>query len=385
MVRKAKKSKLTWRKDGPVAAQLFRDLYFKKYQLNPITGKFNVNEIYRDPTRPYHNINQTSFPSHLANTWERVQNYRDQGTGLGSEKFRLLVRLHEPPNPEDKAPAEEAESDEDSSYKDEGEEDIDLEGAESDSGVSEANAEGQIEDNKYKMSSFDKKTPKKPTPSTADRRVIDNNVKYSFAEPDGRIAFVYHVPSGFDGTFELNDANTKVIKKEIMQLWSYDAEAVYGRLGLTRHNVHVVGLQAEMDAKKRRDIAAMGQNPDEYEGEIFVRTEAFNLEEPVEPYFIDHAGEETTDVWIDASQSGGEWVFFWLKKKQSRGGRSARLNRNRNRRREEGNNDSNPRGPRNRVDDEEDDGMEGLWSEIVCLVKEIKASMEQELDSALNI
>ena len=129
------------------------------------------------------------------------------------------------------------------------------------------------------------------------------------------------------------------MKKEVMQPWSYDAVAVYSWLGLTAHNVHVVGLQAEMNAKKRRDIAAMGQNPDEYEGEIFVRTEAFDLGTEVEPYFIDNFGDETTDVWIDASRTGGEWVYFWLKKKQSRGGRSARLNRNRNRSREGGDGD----------------------------------------------
>ena len=301
MPRTAKKSKASWRRDGPIAAQLFRDLYFKKYQINPSTGKFNVNEIYRDPTRPYHNLNQTSFPPHLQSTWERVQSYRDQGTGLGSEKFKTLVRLHEPPQPEDQGPssADNGEEEDDSEYENESEDDVDLKGVDSDSGVSEAKAEGRIKDSRTKMSASEKKTPsKKGAPSSSSKAVvIDNNVKYSFAEPDGRLAFVYHVPSGFDGTFELNEANNKVVKKEIMQPWSYDAVAVYCRMGLTAHNVHVVGLQAEMDAKKRRDIAAMGQNPDEYEGEIFVRTEAFDIGQEVEPFFIDHAGEETTDVW----------------------------------------------------------------------------------------
>eukprot|EP00977_Amphora_coffeiformis_P026437 scaffold26354_cov205-Amphora_coffeaeformis.AAC.1 len=350
MPRKAQKSKLTWSKDGPVAAQLFRDLYFKKYQIDPTTGKFNINEIYRDPTRPFKDLNQTSFPKHVTSTWERVQAYRDQGTGLGSEKFRTLVRLHEPPQPEDQAPASDIfEEEEDSAYQDEDEDDIDLFGFESDSGCSEANANGEIKDVLTKDMS-DKNTPKKSAP--VKPIIVDNSVKYSFSEPDGRLAYVYHVPSGFDGTFELDEANTKVMKKEIMQPWSYSAEAVYSRLGLTAQNVHVVGLQAVMDAKKRRDIAAMGQNADEYEGQIFVRTVAFDLGEEVEPYFIDHAGEETTDVWIDASDHGGEWVFFWLKKKQSRGGRSARLNRNRNRRRTgDGEAQDSPASQRNRVDE----------------------------------
>ena len=197
MPRKAKKSKLTWNRDGPVAAQLFRDFYFKKYQPDPTTGKFSANEIYRDPDRPYSGLNQTSFPSHINSTWERVQTYRDQGTGLGSEKFRKLVRLHEPPQPEDRAPKvqdedgdkdedeDEDEDEDDSDYEDDGEEDVDLEGADSDSGVSEAKAEGQIKDTK-KMS--EKKTPKKsaaPTKGSNGPKVIDNNVKYSFAEPDG--------------------------------------------------------------------------------------------------------------------------------------------------------------------------------------------------------
>ena len=46
-------------------------------------------------------------------------------------------------------------------------------------------------------------------------------------------------------------------------------------------------------------------------------------------------------------------MYFWLKKKVARGGRSARLNRNRNRRASSDHN--NPRGsPRNRIDDRED-------------------------------
>ena len=357
MVRKATKSKLTWKRDGPVAAQLFRDLYFKKYRPNP-NGEFNVNEIYRDPTRQYQGLNQSTFKGHITSTWERVQNYRDQGTGLGSEKFRKLIRLHEPPEPEDQQPVHHGESDQDSSYNDNDEEDISLEGFESDSGASQAVEQGEIQD----INMSEKKTPGKKESGTTV--TVDNNVKYAFNEPDGRMGFCYHVPSGFDGTFELNEANTKVMKKEVQHSWTYNAEAVYARMGLSANNVHVVGLQAVMDEKKRRDVVAMGQNPDEWEGEIYIRSEAFDIGQEVEPYFIDHNGEETTDVWIDASSEGGEWVFFWLKKKVPRVARSARLNRNRNRRRPVGEPDTNPRRPGNvhvEPDGEEgDDSMSGI-------------------------
>ena len=253
-----------------------------------------------------------------------------------------MIHLHEPPKPEDRQSRtagleDEEEEEEDSDYKEEEEADIDLD--------SDFEAEFATE----KVMSDNKKTPKK---APNKPKVVDNNVKFSFEEPDGRIAFVYHVPSGFDGTFELNEANDMVMKKELMQNWMYDAVAVYACLGLTAHNVHVVGLQAQMNAKRRADILAMGQNPDEFAGEIYVRTEAFEVGTEVEPFFIDHAGEETTDVWIDASAAGGEWVYFWLKKKQSRGGRSARLNRNRNRNRND-DTDPNPRGPHGRVEDED--------------------------------
>ena len=44
-----------------------------------------------------------------------------------------------------------------------------------------------------------------------------------------------------------------------------------------------------MDAKQRADILAMGQNPDEFSGKIYVCTEAFDVGTEVEPFFIDNA------------------------------------------------------------------------------------------------
>ena len=81
--------------------------------------------------------------------------------------------------------------------------------------------------------------------------------------------------------------------------------------------------------------------------------EAFDTGYEVEPYFLDHAGDETTDVWIDTFNSGGEWVYFWNKKKESCGGQSARLNHNRNRRRNGEEDTDMPDGYRRHVEDED--------------------------------
>ena len=320
-----------WKKSGAIAAQLFRDIFFGKYQRRP-DGKFDLNEIFNDPSRPYRTLTKNSFYKHIEEIADRVDAYKRDGSGLQTEAFRRLCRLHDPPPPEDRAPIEENETgDDDSSFAlQASDESITLGDVDTiESAIRDLNINGDIQD--VQVPATPKGKMKKEEKLEAMNQ--DTFLKYSFSEADGRFGYVYHVPSGFDGTFELSDDGRKVVKKEIMQHWMYDAVAVYERMGLDANNVHVVGLQAAMNEKKKDDIKKMGQNPRTYKGEIWRKTEAFNLGYEAEPYFIDNGGEQTTDVWIDGTSAGGEWVFFWLKKKQERVGTSARLNRNRRRNR----------------------------------------------------
>jgi hypothetical protein len=49
-------STVKWNKNGPIAAELFRDFHLKKYN-----NKTPVAEINADPTRPYSQINLNTF------------------------------------------------------------------------------------------------------------------------------------------------------------------------------------------------------------------------------------------------------------------------------------------------------------------------------------
>ena len=352
MPKTAEKSKLTWNKNGPVAAQLFRDLYFGKYKPNPDTDKFEANEIFNDPARPYSDLNRTSFPRHIATTWERVQTYKRSGTGLGTETFRRLVNLQVEPPPEDRAPVKDgdkAEDSDDDPYEDDAEEDITLGDFDEESAFEELKKNGGKNISDSKPNSKKQSNSQTKVTNNTENMPESNKLKFMFQEPDGRLALVYHLESGFDGTFELNEGNNIIYQKQIKSPWMYNAQKVYERLGLTADNVHVVGLQAEMDAQRKRDIAAMGQDPDTYTGEIWTKTLAFELPFEVFPYFIDSKGNETTDVWLDGGDDG-EWVFFWLKDASKRKkGTSARINRNRKARRDNGNgnNERTGQSPRN--------------------------------------
>lgn len=90
-----------WNKYGPFAAQLFRDLYFKKYTRREQDNKFDALAIFNDPTRDYHKLNKNSFYQRVNEIEERVRSYRANGTGLGTSEFRQLVNLKNIPPPED--------------------------------------------------------------------------------------------------------------------------------------------------------------------------------------------------------------------------------------------------------------------------------------------
>lgn len=246
--------------------------------------------------------------------------------------------------PEANSAAAERESDDESAYEDEAEEDIAFEDFDEESvfeELKENNGES-ISDSPIKKKKGNKPTTQKTMPES------NGQTKYMFKEPDGRLALVYHLESGFDGTFELDGANRKVIKKRVKSNWMYNARTVYERLGLTADNVHVVGLQAEMDKQRKKDVRAMGQDPETYNGEIVIEEEAFALPFEVFPYFIDARGNQTTDVWLDGGDHG-DWVFFWLRDSSTRKrATAARINRNRNRPREGGDTNNRPnRSPRN--------------------------------------
>ena len=324
-----------WHKNKPIAAQLFRDIFFGKYKRGS-TGKFNFHEIFNDPTREYNTLAEKSFYAHIESTAKRVEKYKKDGSGLETEAFWRLCRLHKPPLPDERAtnledPQHKEEEDEDSTFYRDDEDNITLGSIDTveESAIKEVKKSGKITD------SADKKPPPKPTHVLMPPTV--GATRYSFTTPNGHMGFAFQPPSGFDGSLELSESNSEVLCREIVPPELYDAVTVYKRLGLPADNVHVVALQAEMDKQREADIIAMGKDPTNYQGQIERKWVAFQLEEEAEPTFFDNRGHESDDIWIDSSDHGdSEWIFFWLKKKKAqKGGKTARLNRNRRRQRDE--------------------------------------------------
>lgn len=347
--KQTKKATTRWNKTGPIAAQLFRDIFFGKYKRNS-AGKFDFNEIYNDPTREYTGLAEKSFYNHIESVAERVAKYKKDGSGLGTEAFRRLCRLHEPPPPEDcgkdkeeKSGFAEESDPEDSTFASDLEDDITLESfeEEEESAFKELKETGNITDTKKKQNK--QKNISSGPPKQVTMPPTSGATRYTFTTPNGHMGFAFQPPSGFDGSLELSEDNTQVICREVIPDDLYDAVVVYKRLGLHTDNVHVVALQAEMDRQKKLDILAMGRDPSNHIGEIWRKWVAFDLGEKVEPTFFDNRGQVTDDIWIDGSDHGAsEWIFFWLKKKAERkGGKSARLNRNRRRRQDENNGGNN--------------------------------------------
>ena len=342
------KASQSWKKNGPIAAQLFRDIFFGKYQKGA-NGKFNTKAIYDDPSRDYHTLPRTSFYRHIKSTAQRVDQYRLNGTGLDTEEFCQLVNLSTPPPPEDRAaePAtglEDQDEEEDPNYEDEEEEDIkeDIEGFEAEELDIAKQAAEEVAESIQRARRTTRTTPRK----TDD--MPDNITKYLAMEPDGRLIGVIHLPSGFDGTIEFNegDEKTAVFQKEVKQQWMYNASRVFQKKGLGRNNVHVISLQAQMDKQKKKDIKAMGEDPDMYTGPITISSKIFDLPYPVTPFFYDEDNNPTGDIQVDGDEA--EWAYFWMldAKKNKPKAQKTRLVRNRNRRRngtnENNNNHANP-------------------------------------------
>ena len=341
-----------WSKYSPEAAQLFRDLYFKKYERRE-DGKFDGDGIYNDPTRPYSKLNYNAFYSHIEEIDDRVQAYRSTGTGLGTANFRRLVNIKKIPPPEDrgegftnnedsdeekKEEEKQAEDEEralssdsdDSSYFGAKEDDESLE----DDSSSGSSSDDEIMGKKTKATEKKKATPaKKKVPEVEEvekamKKAMledkdDGDLKYMYKLADGRICCVFQLISGFEGNFEFNPGKvkTKVILKRVMQRWAYNARRVFRRKGLGPNNVNVVELQTMMDKQRKDDITAMGVgNPDTYSGQIIRSREVFDVTNlgvtEVLPFFLDENGVQTTDINADAG-SGAEWVFFWLRDKDT--------------------------------------------------------------------
>ena len=309
----------SWTCKGKDAAQLFRDFYFGKY-----TKATPPAVIHEDRDRPYRFYNKNGFYRHIKKICEQVETFRKFKTGLGDPGFKKLVRLDEEPLPEEKGSSlyKEAEKEkekeeekskknlddyyqdddddeDDSSYSDEKEEDLPSIGSGFD-------LESYLQELSIAASSPSNKYSKKAS-SFASTMSFKNNVvgeKYLAVCPDGRLAAMVKLTSGFNGTISLSPDCRKVVMKTTIPKVMLDANKCFAKIGIPKTNVYVVHMQAVMDSVKSGATKGPGTS-------LYKEIDVFHLPCKVRPVFTNHEGVADHSVQIGTS-NGVEWAFFFM-------------------------------------------------------------------------
>ena len=314
-------TKVGWKKNGPVAAQLFRDFYFKKFKDNT-----PVAEIHACPNRPYCQLNLNTFYKHVKSTKERVNNYRRLGTGLDNEEFILLVKLNEPPSKEDQGQEptvedldKDQEEDDDSAYTlgDEDTDDEDLDTCTLETALKELNLNGggiiDVELPKSKKS-----TPKRATTSKMKPKTVSYRDPINMVYPDKkRILVLFEADGEVDKVedvqrIKIEGGGTKVVRYTKVPTAKKNAISLIGGV-VTGPNQEksedVANLQAYLD--QRASLVKVSEA--EEDGGVWETREELDLEFGVEDQFYDNMGTEIDDFLIDTDGDGLYWCFFWLK------------------------------------------------------------------------
>jgi hypothetical protein len=348
-----------WNANSEDAAQLFRDFYFEKYPAN-----ITPLEVHADPDRPYRFYNVKSFYTHVASIKNRVLTYKQFGTGLENEEFVKKLRLKEKPTPEEQGAKperllrknnsnnlsrqadnnnitgilEDEDSLDDETFKttDCEEEDVPLSSIfELESCMESLSFEQKYEDEEVE----EKKTQKKP--AAMNRAVSNTNVdfnneigmKYLEALPDGRLAAIVKLPSGFDGHFAISDDGKKLVMKEIIHPTLLSAERCYAKLGLNGDSAFVVAMQSRINAMVEAHDKKFGFGVN---NKIHSETVVFKLPFEVKRTFFNERGVEEHEIRIGEIDNGLEWAYFFMESIAVKkiGSPEPKISRDRNRRRD---------------------------------------------------
>ena len=208
---------------------------------------------------------------------EQVETYRKFGTGLGDPAFKKLVRLDENPTPSESKPK----VDDRQTINDSDDEDFDPE-AEGEEDVTSLGSGFEIE-TAFELLSVASPPPKKMKTrmSSSSNRVVqggrsntsfENNVvgeKFLAVCPDGRLAGMVKLPSGFNGTIRISDDCRKVVMKTMIPKAMQDATKALRELGVPKTDVFVVLFQHAMDLVK--------EDSEEENGKRFTESVIFHL------------------------------------------------------------------------------------------------------------
>ena len=312
----------TWNSNGIDAAQLFRDFYFGKY-----TKSTTPHTIYEDRDRPYRFYNENAFYRHVKKVREQVETYKVFKTGLNNPTFKTLLRLHEIPTDEElksglveekegskkktsvkssaKKSVKPAEKDDDDD--DEDEDDDDSTYNEDDNKEEDLPSIGTGFDLESYLDQLTIETHSKKAPHLRSAMTFVNNVvgeKFLAICPDGRLAGLVKLPSGFNGSIFISEDCRKVMMKTMIPKVMVDAQKSFAKLGIPKTNVFVVHLQAVMDTVKNNAEKGPGTS-------LYTESVVFQLPMKVRPTFTNHEGYEDHSVQIGTS-SGVEWAFFFM-------------------------------------------------------------------------
>ena len=311
-------TKVQWKKNGPVAAQLFRDIYFKKF-----THSTTVPEIHACPNRPYSQLNLNTFYKHVKATQTRVENYRNLGTGLDNEDFVNLVRLNEPPPKEDSGPTEEDLLDSDSEGSDYtlGEEDTDEEAFEDctlESALKDLNLNGgNIKDVRIPTSKLKNKANPTPRKLPAPLRMSSFRDPINMVYPDKKRILILFEADGEVQNIEdvqritIREDGDGVVRYTKTPKAKTDAIKLIGGVvdGANKEkNEDIANLKAYLDQRKKEVKAEISENGDIWEVRDEIKTEF-----KVETQMYDNNGQPIDDFLIDTDGDGLYWCFFWLR------------------------------------------------------------------------
>ena len=306
--------KVSWKKNGPVAAQLFRDIYFGKFK--PST---QVAEIHACPNRPYSQLNLNTFYKHVKSTRDGVANYKNLGTGLDNREFVNLVRLNEPPEKEDAGATFEdlGEDLSDEEYtlgeedtKDEFEDDaFTLESA-----LRNIDINGGIKD--VNIPTKRKNPPKKKAQATSPAKMVSYRDPINMVYPDKkRILCLFEADGEVENIADVQrieiESSRKVCRYTKTPAAKIDALALIGGVvdGSNKEkNEDVANLKAYLEDRRSKVKA----KPDG-QGDIWELMDELNLEFDCEKQMYDNNGNKIEDFLIDTDGEGLYWCFFWLK------------------------------------------------------------------------
>ena len=284
---------------------------------------------FEDPTRNYSVYSREGFYRHVKATVNKVDTYKEFGTGL-TEAFLEKLDLDNQPSPEECEPKlrnEEESSDdedEDDDYSNSNRDDSSVESFESESFLGRL----KISDNNDKGTTINNK---KPAPAIMTRKKDNRNASTEtlpiksftttsstppFLTPvlveccGGNLSGTVPMLGGVEYEFYIADDLKSVVQKTFVPDECLDAKKMFYRHGLTDQHVTISGYQSDINKKKRTNVIQVNDK-DKY----FFETTLFSFPYEIESSFYDEDGNKVDTIFEGRGPNGLLWGYFYLKKK----------------------------------------------------------------------